>query len=97
MAVIAHTALRADQSDTVAAVFEFRRAYFYAEEKRTTFVGLPDNVPADVRISHVRKLRAVASRGDELRKGLVSCGLMVGDVSRCCFRNQSGSVAGPDA
>ena len=27
---------------------------------------------------------------DELRKGLVSCCLTVGIVSRCCFRNESG-------
>ena len=32
--------------------------------------------------------------GDELRKGIVSCYLIVGSVSRCCFRNESGSVAG---
>ena len=29
-----------------------------------------------------------------MRKGLVSCCLIVGTVSRCCFRNESGSVAG---
>ena len=30
---------------------------------------------------------------DELRRGLVSCGSSWG-MSRCCLRNQSGSVAG---
>ena len=74
----------------------------YAEEKRDTFVELPDNVPAQFRATHVGKLRkalygtrpAAASFGDELRKRLVSCTLTVGTVSRCCFRNESGSVAG---
>ena len=32
--------------------------------------------------------------GDELRKGLASCRLIVGTVSRCCFRNESTAVAG---
>ena len=32
--------------------------------------------------------------GDELRKGLVSCNLTVGTVSRCCFHNELRSVAG---
>ena len=63
---------------------------------------LPDYVPAEFRASHVGKLRkalygtrpAAASWKDELRKGLASCRLIVGTVSRCCFRNDSGSVAG---
>ena len=42
-AVIAHAALRAESEDTVVAVFDVRRAYVYAEEKRDTFVELPDN------------------------------------------------------
>ena len=66
-------------SDTVAAVFDVRRAYFHAEVKRNTFVELPDNGPADQRASCVGKLRkalhgprpAAASWCDELRKGLV--------------------------
>ena len=33
-AVIAHAALRAESEDLVVAVFDFRRAYFYAEEER---------------------------------------------------------------
>ena len=101
-AVIAHAAQWAEPVDTVVAVFDVRLAYFYAEEKRDTFVELPDNVPAEFRASHVGKLRkalcgtrpAAASWSDELRKGLVSCGLVVGTVSRCCFRSQLGSVAG---
>ena len=38
--------------------------------------------------------RAAASWGDELRKGLVSCNLTVGTVSRCCFHDELCSVAG---
>ena len=76
-AVIAHTARRAESEDIVVAVFDVRRAYFYAEEKRDTFVELPDYVPAEFRTTHVGKLRkalcgtrpAAASWGDELRKG----------------------------
>ena len=74
--------------DTVAAVFEICRVYFYGEEKRDTFVELHGHVPADMRASHVGKLRkalngprpAAASWGDELRKGLASGGLIV----QCC-------------
>ena len=36
----------------------------------------------------------MASWGDELRKGLVSCSLTVGTVSRCCFHNELRFVAG---
>ena len=83
-------------------MFDVRRAYFYAEEKRDTFVELPDYVPAEFRTTHVGKLRkalygtrqAAASWRDELRKGLVSCSLTVGTVSRCCFHNELCSVAG---
>ena len=101
-AVIAHAARWAGRGDTVVTVFNGRQAYFLSEEKRDTFVDLPDYVPAEFRASHVRKLRralygtrpASASWRDELRKRLVSCGLVVVTVSRCCFRNQSGSVVG---
>ena len=101
-AVIAHAARRAESEDIVVAVFDVRRAYFYAEEKRDTFVELPDYVRAEFRTTHAGKLRkalygtrpAAASWGDELRKGLVSCGLTVGTVSRCCFHNELCSVAG---
>ena len=56
--------------------------------------------PAEFRTTHVGKLRkalngtrpAAASWGDELRKGLVSCNLTVGTVSRCCFHNELRSV-----
>ena len=83
-------------------MFDVRRAYFYAEEKRDTFVELPDYVPAEFRTPHVGKLLealygtrpAAASWGDELRKGLVSCSLTVGTLSRCCFHNELCSVAG---
>ena len=76
-AAIAHGARRAEREDIVVAVFDVRRAYFYAEEKRDTFVELPDDVPAGFRTTHVGKLRkalygtgpAAASWGDELRKG----------------------------
>ena len=92
-AVIAHAALRAESEDI---------AYFYAEEKRDTFVELPDYVPAEFRATHVVKLRkalygtrpTAASWGDELRKGLVSCNLTAGTVSRYCFLNKPCSVAG---
>ena len=101
-AVIAHAARRAEGEDIVVAVFDVRRAYFYAEEKRDTFVELPDCVPAEFRTTHVGKLRkalygtrpAAASWRDELRKGLVSCRPTVGTVSRCCFHNELCSVAG---
>ena len=83
-------------------MLDVRRAYFYAEEKRDTFVELPNCVPAEFRATHVGKLRkalygtrlAAASWRDELRKGVVGCCLTVGTVSRCCFRNESSSVAG---
>ena len=38
-AVIAHAARRAESEDIVVAVFDVRRAYFYAEEKRDTFAN----------------------------------------------------------
>ena len=75
----------------------------YAEEKkRDTFVELPDYLPAEFRTTHVGKLRkalygtrpAAASWGDEFRKGLVSCSLTVGNVSRCSFHYELCSVAG---
>ena len=101
-AVIAHAARWAEHEDVVVALCDVRRAYFYAEERRDTFVELPDFVPAEFRATHVGKLRkalcgtrpAAASWRDELRKGLVSCCLAVGTMSRCCFRNESCSVAG---
>ena len=83
-AVIAHAARQAEGEDTVVAVFDVRRAHCCAEEKRDTFVELPDHVPAGFRSTHVGKLRnalyetrpAAASWGRELRKGLVSCNLL---------------------
>ena len=93
-AVIAHAARLAGE-DIVVAVFDVRRAYFYAKEKRDTFVELPFYVPAEFRAAHVGKLRkvlygtrpAAASWGDELRGGLVSCSLTVGAVWNFCFHN----------
>ena len=52
-AVIAHAARRAESEDIVVAVFDVWRAYSYAEEKRDTFVELPDCVPAEFRTTHV--------------------------------------------
>ena len=100
--VIAHAARRAESEDIVVAVFDVRRAYFYAEEKRDTFVELPDYTAAGFRTTHVGKLckalygtrPAAASWRDELRKVLVSCNLSVGTVSRCCFHNKLRSVTG---
>ena len=100
-AVIAHAARRAESEDIVVAVFDVRRSYVYAEEKRDTFVELPDCVPAEFRTAHAGKLRkalygtrpAAASWRDESRKGLVSCSLTVGTVSRCCFHKVLCSVA----
>ena len=99
--MIAHAARRAESEDIVVTVFAVRRAYFYAEEKRDTFVELSGYVPAEFRTTHVVKLRkalygtrpAAASWGDVLRKG-VSCSLTVVTVSRCCFHNELCSVAG---
>ena len=99
--VIAHAARRAEGEDIVVVVFDVRRAYFHAEEKRDTFVELPDYVPAEFRTMHVGKLHkslystrpAAASWRDELRKGLASSSLTVGIVSRCCLHNELCSVA----
>ena len=99
---IAHAARLAESEDIVVAVFDVQRAYLYAEEKRDTSVELSDCVPAEFRATHVGKLRkalygtrpAAASWKDQLRKGLVSCNLTVGTVSRCCFHNELCSVAG---
>ena len=100
-AVIAHAARRAESEDIAVAVFDVRRAYFCAEEKRDTFVELLDYVPAEFGTTHVGKLRKAlygtrplaASWREELRKGFVSCSLTVGTVSRCCFHNELCSVA----
>ena len=73
------------------------------QNKQQTFVELPDYVPAEFRATHVGKLRkalyvtcpaAASWWEDELRKGLISCNLTVGTVSRCCFHNEPCSVAG---
>ena len=88
--VIAHAARWAERGETVVAVFDVRPAYFHAEEKRDTIVELADHVPAEFSASHVGKLRkalygtrlAAASWGDELRKGLANCRLIVVTVSR---------------
>ena len=101
-AVIAHAARLAESEDVVVAVSDVWRAYFYAEEKRDTFVELPEYVHAEFLATHVGKLRkalygtrpAAASWRDELRKGLVNCNLTVGTVSRCCFHNELCSVTG---
>ena len=90
-AVIAHAARLVGRGDTVVTVLDGRQMYFFSD--------LPDYVPAEFRASHVRKLRralygtrpASASWMDELRKRVR---MMVGTVARCCFRNQSGSIAG---
>ena len=55
--MIAHADRWSEREDVVVAVFDVRRAYFYAEEKRDTFVELSDYVPAAFRASHVGKLR----------------------------------------
>ena len=102
--MIAHAARRAESEDVVVAVFDVRRAYFYAEENRDTFVELSDYVPAELRTTHVGMLRkasygtrpAAASWGDELRKGLVSCSLSVETVvlllsQRVVFRRGDGA------
>ena len=100
--VIAPAARRAESEDIVVAVFDVRRAYFYAEEERDTFVELPDYVLAEFWATHVGKLRkalygtrpAAVSWGEKLRTGLISCNLTVGNVSRCCFPFDPRSVAG---
>ena len=101
-ALIAHAARLAGSEDIVVVVFDVRRVYFYAKEKRDTFVELLDYVPAEVPGNACREAAqrmygtrpAAASWGDELRKGLVSCILTVGTVTRCCFHNELCSVAG---
>ena len=47
--VIAHGARWAEHEDVVVAVFDVRRVYFNVEEKRVTFVELPDYMPAEFR------------------------------------------------
>ena len=69
-AAVANVARQVCQSDTVAAVFDVRRAYLYAEVKRNTFVELLDNVPADQRASRVGKLHKALDR--QLRHGAMS-------------------------
>ena len=84
-AVIAHAARWAEHEDVVVAVFDVRRACFCAEEKRDTFVELPDYAPAEFRATHVAKQRkalygtrpAAASWRDELRKGLVCVAVLL--------------------
>ena len=66
-AVIAHAARRAESEDIVVAVFDVRRAYFYAEEKRDTFVELPHYVPAEFRTTHVGKLRKACTELAQLQ------------------------------
>ena len=44
-AVTAHAARWAERGDSVVAVFDVRRVYFYAEGNRDTFVELPDYMP----------------------------------------------------
>ena len=56
-AVIAHAARRSESDNIVVAVFEVLRAYFYAEERRDTFVELPDCAPAEFQTTNVGKLR----------------------------------------
>ena len=48
---------RAESEDVVVAVFDVRPAYFYAKEKRDTFVELPDYVPSEFWTTHDGKLR----------------------------------------
>ena len=97
-AVIAHAARLAESEDIGVAVFDVQRAYFYAEEKRGTFVELPGTMylPSSERhmlgscARHRTELAQLQHRErDELRKGLISCNLTVGTVSRCCFQNAS--------
>ena len=47
----------AESEDIVVSVFDVRGAYFYAEEKRDTFVELLDYVLAEFRRTQVGKLR----------------------------------------
>ena len=95
--MIAHAARRAESEDIVVAVFDT-----FCEEKRDTFVELPDSVPVEFRTTHVVKRRkalygtrpAAASWGAGLRKELISCSLTVGTLLRCSFHNELCSVAG---
>ena len=57
LAVISHAARQAESEDIVVAVVDVRRAYFYVEEKRDTFVELPDYLPAEFRTTLVGMLR----------------------------------------
>ena len=97
-----HAAEISTRCDTVVTVYDVRRAYFYADEDRITYVELPDFVSGEVRATHVGRLRkalygtrpAAASWARELQKGLRMCGLVVGALSGCSFRSRCGRVAG---
>ena len=55
------------------AVFDVRRAYFYAEEKRDTFFELPDYVPAGFRATHLESCaRRYTERAQLQRRGEMS-------------------------
>ena len=83
-------------ASTHAELWALRRAYFHAEEKRNTFVELPDNVPADVRASHVEKVRkalygtrpAAASGSDEPEKRARHCRAADSVISLVPLREQ---------
>ena len=51
--VLAHAAEIRAQCDAVVAVFDVRRAYFYADEDRDTYVELPDFMSSGTRATHV--------------------------------------------
>ena len=73
-------------------MLDVRRAYFYAEEKRNTFVEFQTtSLRGKAAQSVVRdsaSYSVIKRRAEERTRQLWST------VSRCCFRNQSGSVAG---
>ena len=83
-------------------VLDVRRAYFYAEETRDTLLSYrtvflldsEQHTLGSCARRYTEPRPAAASWRDELRKGLVSCNLTVGTVSRCCFHNELRSVAG---
>ena len=101
-AVIAHAARRAESEDGVVVVFDVQRATSTLKRKETLLFNFqtlcPPNAAQRTLGSRAKALcgtrPAAASWRDEWRKGLVSCGLSVGIVSRCCFHNESCSVAG---
>ena len=83
-AVIAHAVRLVTQSDTVQHCLPFVKCTSELQTRRTKFVELPECECACLaRRKVLREIGpAAASWGEELRKGIVSCELVIGAASR---------------